>query len=115
MIAAQELVPDDIVRLRVGDIVPADALLMDGHIAVDQSMLTGRSELVEVQSSGIAYAASVIRRGEGLPVLTPPANLLRPNRRNWYRRQKRLIMAMSSSSKIVTNLLMLTLVLAGLY
>ncbi|HVU15201.1 MAG TPA: plasma-membrane proton-efflux P-type ATPase [Phototrophicaceae bacterium] len=66
LIPAQELVPDDIVRLRVGDIVPADVQIIEGQIAVDQSMLTGESELVELEPDGSAYAASVIRRGESV-------------------------------------------------
>ena len=40
--AARELVPGDAIRLRLGDIVPADARLLDGdEISVDQSALTG--------------------------------------------------------------------------
>ncbi|MBX3063767.1 MAG: plasma-membrane proton-efflux P-type ATPase [Anaerolineae bacterium] len=114
LIAAQELVPDDIVRLRVGDIVPADALLMDGHIAVDQSMLTGESELVEVQSNGIVYAASVIRRGEGI------ARISATGMQTSYSQTAKLVQTAKTLNhgdvfvqKIVTNLLMLTLVLAG--
>ena len=39
-----ELVPDDVVRLRLGEIVPADAILLSGDsIEVDQSALTGES------------------------------------------------------------------------
>ncbi|MFZ0455713.1 MAG: cation-transporting P-type ATPase, partial [Ignavibacteriaceae bacterium] len=42
--AARELVPGDIIRLRLGDIVPADARLLDGdQVEVDQSALTGES------------------------------------------------------------------------
>ncbi len=42
--AARELVPGDVIRLRLGDIVPADARLLDGDpVEVDQSALTGES------------------------------------------------------------------------
>ena len=42
--AASELVPGDVIRLRLGDIVPADARLLDGdEVSVDQSALTGES------------------------------------------------------------------------
>src|SRR5271169_2423257 len=42
--AARDLVPGDVIRLRLGDIVPADARLLDGdEIEVDQSALTGES------------------------------------------------------------------------
>ncbi len=41
---ARELVPGDIIRMRLGDIVPADARLLDGDpVEVDQSALTGES------------------------------------------------------------------------
>ena len=49
LIAAQELVPGDVIRLRAGDLIPADATLIDGAIAVDQSSLTGEADLVEVE------------------------------------------------------------------
>ena len=42
--AARELVPGDVIHLRLGDIVPADARLLDGDpMSVDQSALTGES------------------------------------------------------------------------
>ena len=42
--AARKLVPGDVIRLRLGDIVPADARLLEGdQIEVDQSALTGES------------------------------------------------------------------------
>jgi P-type E1-E2 ATPase len=43
-IAARELVPGDVIRMRLGDIVPADARLLAGDpVQVDQSALTGES------------------------------------------------------------------------
>ncbi len=42
--AARELVPGDVIRVRLGDIVPADARLLEGDpVEVDQSALTGES------------------------------------------------------------------------
>ncbi len=70
LLETRELVPGDIVRLRVGDIVPADLQLLNGHIAVDQSSLTGESALHEVEKGRQAYAASVVRRGEGIAEIT---------------------------------------------
>jgi H+-transporting ATPase len=43
-IDAPELVPGDVIRLRLSDIIPADAKLIEGeYLAVDQSALTGES------------------------------------------------------------------------
>jgi len=62
---AKELVPGDVVRVRLGDIVPADIKLMKGdYVLVDQSALTGESLPVEKHLSDVAYAGSVIRQGE---------------------------------------------------
>ena len=43
-IDAARLVPGDIVRLRLGEIVPADVTLIEGdYISIDQAALTGES------------------------------------------------------------------------
>ena len=56
-VAARELVPGDLVRLRLGDIVPADALLLDGDaVEVDQSALTGESLPVSRKTGESVYS-----------------------------------------------------------
>ena len=63
--AARELVPGDIIRLRSGDIVPADASLLDGDpVEVDQSALTGESLPVEKKSGEAVFSGSIVRQGE---------------------------------------------------
>ena len=62
---ARELVPGDAIRLRLGDIVPADARLLDGdEISVDQSALTGKSLPATRKSGDAVFSGSIIRRGE---------------------------------------------------
>jgi H+-transporting ATPase len=64
-IPARELVPGDVVRLRIGEVVPADARLLDGDpVQVDQSALTGESLPVERKSDEAVYAGSVVKQGE---------------------------------------------------
>lgn len=64
-ISSKELVPGDVVRVRLGDIVPADIKLMDGdYILSDESTLTGESLPVEKHVSDIAYTGSIVKQGE---------------------------------------------------
>jgi H+-transporting ATPase len=63
--SARELVPGDVIRLRLGDIVPADArLLDDSSVDVDQSALTGESLPVTRKTGEAVYSGSIIRQGE---------------------------------------------------
>ena len=62
---ARELVPGDVIRLRLGDIVPADARLLKGdEISVDQSALTGESLPASRKTGQAVFSGSIIRRGE---------------------------------------------------
>jgi H+-transporting ATPase len=62
---ARDLVPGDVIRLRLGDIVPADARLLDGDpIEVDQSALTGESLPATHKSGDAIFSGSIIRQGE---------------------------------------------------
>ncbi len=64
-LAARELVPGDVIRVRLGDIVPADACLLEGDpVEVDQSALTGESLPVTRKTSETVYSGSIIRQGE---------------------------------------------------
>jgi plasma-membrane proton-efflux P-type ATPase len=65
VIPARELVPGDVVRVRPGDIVPADVKLLTGTLSVDQSALTGESKDVDKPPASVLSSGSVVRRGEG--------------------------------------------------
>jgi H+-transporting ATPase len=67
---AVDLVPGDLVHLRVGDVVPADVRLTDGRVQVDQSQLTGESLPVAHQPGNTTYAGSSVTRGEATGVVT---------------------------------------------
>ncbi len=65
IVPAREIVPGDLVHIRLGDIVPADARLLEGDpVEVDQSALTGESLPVARKSGETAYSGSIIRQGE---------------------------------------------------
>jgi H+-transporting ATPase len=70
VLPASEIVPDDVVHLRVGDIVPADILVTEGVASVDQSQLTGESLPVEHRGGNTIYAGSLVRRGEATGVVS---------------------------------------------
>jgi H+-transporting ATPase len=64
-VEAAELVPGDLIRLRLGDIVPADARLLEGDgVEADQSALTGESLPVSRKGGDTVYSSSIIRQGE---------------------------------------------------
>jgi H+-transporting ATPase len=65
VVPARELVPGDIVRVRAGDVIPADAKLISGTVSVDQSALTGESKDVDMTQGKVLSSGSVVRSGEG--------------------------------------------------
>ena len=70
-IAARELVPGDIIRLRLGDIIPADVKLMDGdYLRVDQSALTGESLPVDKKPGDEAFSGTIAKQGEMVAEVT---------------------------------------------
>ncbi len=68
---ARTLVPGDVIRLYLGDVVPADCKLIEGnYISIDQSALTGESLPVTKTSGEDAYSGSVVKQGEMVAVIT---------------------------------------------
>lgn len=65
VVPARELVPGDIVRVRSGDIIPADMRLLMGALEVDQSALTGESRDAGKSPGELLASGSVVRKGEG--------------------------------------------------
>ena len=59
------LVPGDLIRIRLGDIVPADVRLLEGDpVEVDQSALTGESLPVTRKTGEALFSGSITRKGE---------------------------------------------------
>jgi H+-transporting ATPase len=63
-LAGKQLVPGDIIRIRTGDFLTADAKLVSGTASADESALTGESARIEKQEGDIVYSGSSIKSGE---------------------------------------------------
>jgi H+-transporting ATPase len=68
---ASDVVPGDVVRMRLGDIVPADVRILAGGdpIEVDESALTGESLPASRKAGDAVYSGSIMRRGEANAVV----------------------------------------------
>ncbi|OBZ84776.1 putative plasma membrane ATPase [Choanephora cucurbitarum] len=78
-IGVKELVPGDIIVLRIGDIIPADAKLLglgvngeinETELQIDQSALTGESLPVSKKKGSTVYSSSIVKQGQNLAVVT---------------------------------------------
>ena len=70
-IPAKDLVAGDIIRIRLGDVIPADGVLLEGdYLDVDQAALTGESLAVNKLPGDTVYAGSIAKKGEMTAVLT---------------------------------------------
>jgi len=74
-IDAKEVVPDDIIKIKIGDIVPADVKLLSGgdFLLVDQSALTGESLPVHKKPGDDLYANAIIKQCEMIAMVTATA------------------------------------------
>jgi Zn2+/Cd2+-exporting ATPase len=62
-VAVEALVAGDVVRVRPGDRVPADAIVLEGWSAVDQSPVTGESLPVDKRPGDELFSGTVNRDG----------------------------------------------------
>ena len=69
-VPAAEVVPGDVLRLRLGDLVPADARIVEGLLLVDQSSLTGEALPVDAGPKATVYSGSIVKRGEATVEVT---------------------------------------------
>lgn len=70
-IDAVQLVPGDKVKIRLGDVVPADIALLEGdYLSIDQSALTGESLPVDKRTGDLIYSSSIAKQGEMTGVVT---------------------------------------------
>jgi H+-transporting ATPase len=68
---AAQLVPGDQVKIHLGDVVPADIVLLEGdYLSIDQSALTGESLPVDRRKGDLVYASSIAKQGDMTGVVT---------------------------------------------
>ncbi|XP_027099055.1 putative calcium-transporting ATPase 13, plasma membrane-type [Coffea eugenioides] len=61
-----EVVVGDVVRLKIGDQVPADGLLLEGHsLSIDESSMTGESDHLEVNQNQNPFLTSGTKVADG--------------------------------------------------
>ncbi|MEA5532953.1 plasma-membrane proton-efflux P-type ATPase [Crocosphaera sp. XPORK-15E] len=69
-VPARELVPGDIIRLKIGDVLPADGRLLDcDPLKIDQASLTGESLPVTHKTGDQVYSGSILKQGQAEAVV----------------------------------------------
>lgn len=64
-IPTSEIVLDDIIILELGNQVPADCILAEGSVEVNESLLTGESVAIKKHAGDTLFAGSFIASGSG--------------------------------------------------
>jgi H+-transporting ATPase len=69
-IPSKFVVPGDIIRIRMGDVIPADCIIIESDtLTVDESMLTGESLPIEKKEGDKIFSSSIVREGEATAVV----------------------------------------------
>ena len=63
-VPTEELVLDDVVCLKTGDQVPADACILEGSLEVNESLLTGESDNLPKSEGDELFSGSFVTSGE---------------------------------------------------
>ncbi len=65
-IPAKEIVPGDIIKVKIGDIIPADIKIahVTDYVLIDQSALTGESLPVHKKEDDVAFSNTIVKQGE---------------------------------------------------
>lgn len=66
---SRTLVPGDVIKIKLGDLIPADVYLLEGDMSLDVSSLTGESLPKQITKDEIAYSGSVVKHGNGTAII----------------------------------------------
>lgn len=64
VLPSRDLLPGDVLRIRTGDFLAADLKIIEGSIKIDNSSLTGETELVVSNTDEPIYAGAIVKEGE---------------------------------------------------
>ncbi len=120
---ARELVPGDVIRIRLGDVIPADIKLVSGDYAmIDEAALTGESLPVEKHIGDVAYSGAIVKQGEMIAIVYGTAE------NTFFGRTAKLVAGAKTQSHfqkavirigdyliILNFILVMIVVIAGLY
>jgi H+-transporting ATPase len=70
LLSSRELLPGDVVRIRMGDFLTADMQIIEGELKTDKSALTGETTLIENKPGDTIYAGSLAKAGEATAKIT---------------------------------------------
>ncbi|MBT5032524.1 MAG: copper-translocating P-type ATPase [Proteobacteria bacterium] len=65
-VAIEDVTPGDVVRIRPGDKIPVDGVIVEGHTAMDESMLTGEPMPVEKEVGDSVATGTLNKTGSFL-------------------------------------------------
>ncbi|MBS0387762.1 MAG: plasma-membrane proton-efflux P-type ATPase [Proteobacteria bacterium] len=85
MIDARGIVQGDVIRIRAGDFVPADADVAAGEVRIDQSALTGESAELTRKPGERLYSGSTVKQGEAT------ARVVATGRKTYFGRTTELV------------------------
>lgn len=66
LVPAREIVPDDLIRIQTGDLIPADCVIRSGSVEVDQAMITGESTNISRTNDELVYSGSIVKHGNAI-------------------------------------------------
>ncbi|MGI6154000.1 MAG: HAD-IC family P-type ATPase [Christensenellaceae bacterium] len=64
-ISIGELVLDDVMELKTGNQIPADAIMLSGYLEVNESLITGESDVIKKNAGDFLYSGSFVVSGTG--------------------------------------------------
>lgn len=63
LVSSDDLVLDDVILLSAGELVPADSVILDGIVEMNESMLTGESDAIKKTTGDRIFAGSYLISG----------------------------------------------------